>query len=85
MKKNTAAVYVPLGLERSSSRAPPCVEEVEVLYLASSRTVVCFILRTSVLLFFFFFFFSCVLLFGLFFTLYLNVWEGIGLLYLVWY
>lgn len=34
-------------------RAPPCVEEVEVSYLASSRTVVCFILRIFVWLFFF--------------------------------
>lgn len=33
-------------------RAPPCVEEVEVSYLASSRTVVCFILRIFVWLFF---------------------------------
>lgn len=33
-------------------RAPPCVEEVEVSYLASSRTVVRFVLRIFVLLIF---------------------------------
>lgn len=55
MKKNTAAVYLPLGLKRFSLERPR-VEEVEVLYLASSRTVVRFIPRTFVLLFFLLFF-----------------------------
>lgn len=66
-------------------RAPPCVEEAEVSYLASSRTVVCFILRIFVWLFFFLLvlFFSVFAFVFVFFTLYLNVWRGIGLLYLV--
>lgn len=79
MKKNTGVGGGHLSGTWSQAlliRAPPCVEEVEVSYLASSRTVFCFILRIFVLLIF-----SCFSVF--FFTLYLNVWQGIGLLYLV--
>lgn len=81
MKKNTGAVNPALGLKRFSLERPGVVRKLkchiwlapEPLSVLSWGSLSCLFSPVFVFQIFFFFF-----------TLYLNVWQGIGLLYLVW-
>ena len=83
MKKNTGAVYLALGLKRFPLERPRVLRKLKChIWLAPELLSV---LSWGSLSGFFFLLvlFFCLFFFVCFFTLYLNVWRGIGLLYLV--